>query len=87
MISLTAQISVYPLRQTRLSPAIDETVRLCQSHGLTVRPGPMSTLVAGDDDELFTALKAALRNAAAQGDVVMVVTLSNACQHQPAGDT
>lgn len=87
MISLTAQISVYPLRQMRLSPAIDETVRLCQSHGLTVHPGPMSTVVAGYDDEIFAALKAALRNAAAQGEVVMIVTLSNACPRQTADDS
>lgn len=87
MISLTAQISVYPLRQTRLSPAIHETVWLCQSHEVIVRHGRMSTVVAGDHDEIFTVLKAALRSAAAEGEVVMVVTLSNACRLQPAGET
>jgi uncharacterized protein YqgV (UPF0045/DUF77 family) len=79
MITLSAQVSVYPLRQPQLSPAIDETVRICRAHGLEVRAGPMSTLVTGADDEIFSALKQAMRSAAAQGDVVMVVTLSNAC--------
>jgi uncharacterized protein YqgV (UPF0045/DUF77 family) len=79
MITLTAQVSVYPLRQPQLSPTIDKTVRICRAHGLEVSLGSMSTLVKGDDDEVFAALKQALRSGAAQGDVVMVVTLSNAC--------
>jgi uncharacterized protein YqgV (UPF0045/DUF77 family) len=79
MIEVSAQVSVYPLRQPRLSPTIDETVGICRAHGLQVCPGPMSTLVTGDDENLFAALKEALRSAAARGNVVMVVTLSNAC--------
>jgi uncharacterized protein YqgV (UPF0045/DUF77 family) len=79
MIGISAQISVYPLRQPRLSPTIDEAVRICRAHGLEVRPGPMSTLVTGDDDALFAALKEALRSAATKGEVIMVMTLSNAC--------
>lgn len=39
----------------------------------------MSTLLAGSEDELFAALQSALRTATAAGEVVMVVTLSNAC--------
>jgi uncharacterized protein YqgV (UPF0045/DUF77 family) len=79
MIGLTAQVSVYPLRQPRLSLTIDETVRIFRAHGLEVRPGPMSTLVTGDDDDILAALKEALRGATDRGQVVMVVTLSNAC--------
>jgi uncharacterized protein YqgV (UPF0045/DUF77 family) len=79
MIGISAQLSVYPLRQPRLSPAIDETVRICRAHGLEVCPGTMSTVVTGDDDDVFAALKEALRSAATVGKVVMVVTISNAC--------
>jgi uncharacterized protein YqgV (UPF0045/DUF77 family) len=79
MIGLTAQVSVYPLRQPRLSPAIEEAIRICQAHGLQVVPGPMSTLVTGSIDEVFAALKEALQSGAARGEVVMVVTFSNAC--------
>jgi uncharacterized protein YqgV (UPF0045/DUF77 family) len=86
MIALTAQVSVYPLRQPRLSPAIGEVVRICRAQGLEVCTGPMSTLVTGDDEKIFTALKEGLRCVAAQGDVVMVVTLSNACPALEQGD-
>jgi hypothetical protein len=39
----------------------------------------MSTLVTGDDEAVFLSLKELFEQAAQQGDVVMVVTLSNAC--------
>jgi len=79
MIRISAQVSVYPLRQPRLSPAIDDTMRICSAYGLEVRPGAMSTLLIGDDEEVFTALKEAMRSAASRGDVVLAVTFSNAC--------
>lgn len=79
MIEISAQLSVYPLRQPRLSPTIDEAIRICRAHGLEVRPGPMSTRVTGDDDAVFAALKEALRDAATRGSMVMVVTMTNAC--------
>jgi len=39
----------------------------------------MSTLIAGEDAEVFAALQEAFHCAAEQGQVVMVVTFSNAC--------
>jgi hypothetical protein len=39
----------------------------------------MSTLVTGDLDAVFAGVKDAFAQAAEQGDIVMVVTLSNAC--------
>ncbi len=79
MIGISAQVSLYPLRQAHLSPAIEQALHLFQTHGLDVRPGEMSTLVTGDDEAVFTGLKQLFEQAAQQGDVVMVVTLSNAC--------
>lgn len=45
MTSTTAQVSLYPLRQASLSPAIDEAVQILQSYDLDIEPGTMSTLV------------------------------------------
>jgi len=39
----------------------------------------MSTIVWGEADKLFRALKDAFDATAALGEVVMVITLSNAC--------
>jgi uncharacterized protein YqgV (UPF0045/DUF77 family) len=79
MISISAQVSLYPLGQEDLSPAIDEALRIFRERGLDVNPGAMSTLVSGDDAAVFSALQSAFQRAAGQWQVVMVVTFSNAC--------
>ena len=76
---ITAQVSLYPLRQRSIGPAIREGVRVLEEHGLEVRVGEMSTLIWGEEDAVFAALQEAFHRTAIQGDTVMAVTLSNAC--------
>lgn len=76
---ITAQVSVYPLRQESLAPVIGETLQVLRESALEVEPDTMSTLLVGDETTIFTALKQAFHHAAEQGRVVMVVTFSNAC--------
>jgi uncharacterized protein YqgV (UPF0045/DUF77 family) len=72
-------VSVYPLRQVSIGPAIREAVRVFRRHGLETRTGAMSTLVWGEEPAVFAALEEVFHQAAEGGDAVMVVTLSNAC--------
>jgi len=76
---LTAQVSIYPLRQTHLSPVISKALGIFREHGLEVTAGTMSSLVSGPDEALFAAIKEAFQQTASQGDIVMSLTLSNAC--------
>lgn len=82
-MAVTVQLSVYPLRQQQLTPAIERAVEAFRRRGLQVEAGPMSTIVAGEDDDVFAALQEAYQAAAAQGHVVMVATFSNACPVPP----
>ena len=82
---VAAQISIYPLRQARLSPAIDRARAAFRAHGLDVRPGPMSTVVSGEDVAVFQALREAFGEAAREAETVMTVTVSNACPVPEAG--
>ena len=75
----SAQISIYPLRQDRLGPAIEAVRATLTDHGLTPEVGPMSTIVVGEDTAIFAALGEAFAKAAELGEVVMTVTVSNAC--------
>jgi tRNA-Thr(GGU) m(6)t(6)A37 methyltransferase TsaA len=79
MMGVAVQVSLYPLRQESLSPAIKEALWIFEKHGLHVESGAMSSLIAGDDAVVFAALQEAFRCAAEQGEVVMVATFSNAC--------
>ena len=76
---VSAQISIYPLRQNRLTPAIEAVGTALASHHLKPAVGPMSTVVVGEDLEIFAALREAFAKAAQAGHVVMTVTISNAC--------
>lgn len=76
---VTAQVSLYPLRQVSIGPVIREAVGLFREHGLETRIGVMSTLVWGEEQAVFAALQEALHRATGRGDAVMVVTFSNAC--------
>ncbi len=75
----SAQLSVYPLRQERLGPAIETVRRVLEGCGLEPQVGPMSTIVTGEYQMLFAALGEAFAAVAHEGDVVMTVTVSNAC--------
>jgi uncharacterized protein YqgV (UPF0045/DUF77 family) len=76
---VTAQVSLYPLRRASIGPPIREAVRILREHGLGTRIGEMSTLVWGEEEAIFAALREAFHQVAARGDTVMTVTLSNAC--------
>ncbi len=79
MSVMSAQVSLYPLRQVSIGPPIRETVRIFRERGLKTRVGEMSTLVWGEEQAVFAALQETFQRAAEHGDVVMAVTLSNAC--------
>ena len=76
---ISAQVSIYPLRQNEIGPQIRETLRIFRNAGLNVRMGAMSTLIWGEEQAVFTALQQGFHRAAAEGDTVMAVTISNAC--------
>ena len=78
-MEVAAQVSLYPLRQPGISSQIERAIAVFSQHGLKVTPGSMSTVVSGDHDRMFDALKQAFQVTAAQGELVMVVTVSNAC--------
>ena len=78
-MTTSAQISVYPLRQERLGPAVESVRSALEEHGLTPQVGPMSTTVTGESGIVFAALADAFAKAASSGQVVMTITISNAC--------
>jgi len=78
-MTISAQVSIYPLRQERLSPAIQALSDALRSAGLSPEVGSMSTIITGDADAIFAALREGFMRAAATGHVVMTVTVSNAC--------
>ena len=79
MYRITAQVSIYPLRQDSLSPTINAVAEAFAQHDLESQTGPMSTLIWGDDEDVFRAFLDGFRNAASLGEAVLVLAISNAC--------
>jgi uncharacterized protein YqgV (UPF0045/DUF77 family) len=77
-MDVSCQFSLYPLGVEHLSPAIAAALSALQERGLTVEAGPMSSLVRGPVDAVFAGLAEAFA-AAAEGRLVLVATVSNAC--------
>jgi uncharacterized protein YqgV (UPF0045/DUF77 family) len=69
-VNVSAQVSLYPLRQERLSPALEVLRRALEREGLAAQVGPMSTLVTGEAGRVFAALQVGFEQAAAGGSVV-----------------
>lgn len=76
---VSAQISVYPLRQEHISTAVEAVRQALETRGLQPQVGPMSTVVTGEAAAVFAALQEGFGRAAATDQVVMTVTVSNAC--------
>ena len=71
------QLSVYPLRQPHLRPAIQAALRAAAGERVDVTVGRLSTFVSGDEAAVFAALRAAFAAAAASGSTVVVATLAS----------
>lgn len=75
----SAQLSLYPLRKPTITPTIQAALSEIERFDLEVSPGAMSTLLYGDEIILWHALRNVFSKASEQGDIVMVLTVSNAC--------
>lgn len=73
-------MSIYPLRQEALTPAIEAALAALRSAGVEPVVGTMSTNILAERSGLFAALERAFEAASACGDVVMTVRISNACR-------
>ena len=78
-MKIDAEVSLYRLRNEDLSRSIGCFLNQLQEAGLTVEPGPMSSHLKGECADLFGAVGNAFERSAEEGDVVLVMKVSNAC--------
>jgi uncharacterized protein YqgV (UPF0045/DUF77 family) len=77
---ISVQIAVYPLGKEDLTPGIGAFLSVLRRRGVRYEFGPMSTVVTGEHDQVFDALKEGFAAAAEEGGrIVMTMTASNAC--------
>lgn len=82
-----AEVSLYALGEKDLAPFIYSFVRRLERPGLTIEPGPLSTLVAGESELVFQALREAYEELGLTGRRALVVKLLNDYSLEQADQT
>lgn len=72
---LIVQVSLYPLGIEDPIPVIDLVIRKWQELGLDPIPGPMSTLISGEEGKVWEALRAAFSSIPPTCDPVMIIAM------------
>jgi len=78
-MNIQAELSLYPLKTDFLENAVKIFIRGISQPGISVVPGEMSTVVAGESEEVFRVIGECFGNACSTDDVVLVAKFSNAC--------
>ncbi len=76
---VSVQFSVYPLRDTHLSPAIEKAVKILRDFKLPVDTGSMSSVTYGNSETVFKAFQKIYDELAGDAHIVIMMTISNAC--------
>jgi len=73
---LGCQFSIYPLRQSDVDTPVQAAIKAAAAEGCRVRVGNLSTLISGNEDEVFRGLRAAFAAARLEGAAVLTATLA-----------
>lgn len=86
MNEISAQVSFYPRKQMDISPQISKVIEIFREHSLEVDPGPMTTLITGNDKNVFSALHHSFVFTASEGEIDIVAHISNAFTKSTIGE-
>ena len=75
---IQATVAIYPLGQEGFR-AVDRAIEALQTSGVEFEVRAMHTELRGEPGAVFDAIRAAYDAAAAEGGVVMTVSISNVC--------
>ncbi|MGI9861884.1 YkoF family thiamine/hydroxymethylpyrimidine-binding protein [Moorella naiadis] len=76
---IACQLSLYPLGTAAYSSVIKEAVAVLAETGVEVEVNSMSTIIRGEEEAVWRAVRKLFQVAAARGEVVLNVTVSNRC--------
>jgi len=84
-MQIQAELSLYPLKTDLIENRIGNFIEELSRSGLSVASGQMSTLVAGESEEVFRVVGECFKKACSTDQVVLVVKFSNACSAKAMG--
>lgn len=76
---LTAEVAVYPLKTSKATNVISNSINTLQGNNVQYSVNSMNTEIKGNKAEIFSSLEAMFTEAEnSGGEISMVVTISNA---------
>jgi len=84
-MKIQAELSLYPLKTDLLENAVRSFIEELSQPGISVVPAEMSTLVAGESEEVFRVVGRCFEKACRTDKIVLVVKFSNACPEKATG--
>ncbi|MDK2820829.1 MAG: hypothetical protein PWP31_794 [Clostridia bacterium] len=77
---LSAEVSLYPQKTIRASEIINESLQSLTQQNIEYTVGPISTEIHGSEEEVWAGIRSLFEKASTNGEVSMVVTLSNSAR-------
>jgi len=78
-MKIQAELSLYPLKTDLIEDGVRNFIKELSQSGVSVVPGQMGTLVAGESKEVFRVVGECFENACRTDKIVLVVKFSNVC--------
>ena len=79
MMNIEADVSLYPLAEQYLQHPVHDFVELLEKRGCSVENGPTSSIVKGESEQVFEALRLGYEQAALKSGCVLIVKICNVC--------
>ena len=78
-MKIQVELSLYPLKTKEIAPSIESFLRALAWKGISIDPGSMSTVVAGESRAVFQAIAKGFEKVAKRDEIVLIAKVSNAC--------
>ena len=78
-MKIQAELSLYPLKTKELDSSIEAFLRALARKGISVDPGPMSTVVSGESRAVFRGISKGFEKLVKRDEIVLIAKVSNAC--------
>ena len=78
-MKIQAELSLYPLKTASLDSSVKRFIEALSQPGISVVPGAMSTVIAGEREHVFGVISQCFADACISDEVVLVAKFSNAC--------
>lgn len=74
---ITAEVALYPLKTNNATDVINESINTLDGSGVEYSVNSMNTHITGTKEDVFSSLEKMFEEAKENGEVSMVVTVSN----------